>query len=64
MPTIKFGKCVWDELSAMDCWKTSCGRRFELLEDGPLGGGFRYCPGCGRPILVREQDPFEEWDED
>jgi len=63
MPTIKFGKCVWDETEDGD-WESSCGRVFTLFIDGPRANDYRYCPGCGRPIVERERDPFEEWDED
>jgi len=33
-------------------WQSGCGLLFCFDNDGPSENGFRFCPFCGRPMLV------------
>jgi len=57
-------ECVWiqydDETS--DFWASSCGEDWALFEGDPQMNRYRFCPGCGKPIVAKslEVTAFEE----
>jgi hypothetical protein len=44
--------CAWRE-DDLGNWGTSCGGLYVLLVDGPEENGYRFCPGCGKPITAQ-----------
>ena len=50
-------RCRWSEDEA--AWVHDCGMRWYLLNDSPTKAiGANYCPKCGKPLeVVNEEDP-------
>jgi len=47
--------CEWHTLE-YDTWGTRCGNTHEFFYDGPKENGHKYCPYCGRKIVVIESE--------
>ena len=50
-------RCVWRILEAEYCvWETGCGEAFQFFPEmpTPVDNGFRFCPYCGRSIVVSD----------
>ena len=39
--------CTWKYDDSDDCWETSCGNTFILLDGSPEDNGMKYCCYCG-----------------
>ena len=53
--------CIWtcDEPWESDCWNSSCGESFVLIEGTPKENNFKYCVYCGKELkeeIEGEQD--------
>ena len=46
--------CEWQEPDVMSegIWETDCGNAHEFFVDGPVENGYKFCPYCGRRIVV------------
>lgn len=47
--------CVWrvhDEVHMPDTYETTCKNAFLFADGGPDDNGFKYCPYCGRELLI------------
>lgn len=42
--------CVWTEEMDGDCWDSSCGESFVLIEGTPKENDFKFCAYCGKEI--------------
>ena len=49
------GQCEWHE-DERGLWHTQCGNVFEFYDGGPKENNFRFCPYCGRRLIVRAAD--------
>jgi len=39
-------------------WETDCGNAHEFFADGPEQNGYKFCPYCGRRIVVIESETY------
>ena len=49
--------CAWvldDEDN--NTWATTCGNMYVFMEGGPVENDMRYCPYCGKRILVTQEE--------
>lgn len=46
--------CIWKSDDGLDWtyWYTTCGEAFSFEVGVPDENHYRYCPGCGRAILL------------
>lgn len=54
-------KCTWEE-DRDGNWNTACDRIFTMTADTPTENDYRFCPGCGKPI-VEVLFAYDVWDE-
>ena len=47
--------CTWTE-DTNGNWEASCGETWVLETGDPAENHYRYCPGCGRAIVVKRMD--------
>lgn len=49
-----YAVCEWtlDAWINGDSWDTSCAEKHLFSADGPKENGYKYCPYCGRPLVV------------
>lgn len=45
--------CKW-EYDDDDFWEASCGDAFMFADAGPFENNFKFCPYCGKPLVVEE----------
>jgi hypothetical protein len=45
-------KCEWKEDALSGEWITQCGEKHEFIDDGPQENHYRFCPHCGKAILL------------
>ena len=50
--------CTWTE-DSQGGWEATCGETWYLESGTPAENHYRYCPGCGRVIVVKQQE--EQW---
>ena len=45
--------CTWTHTDYCfeDCWETSCGNVWCLIEGTPTENGMQFCPYCGKPLV-------------
>lgn len=55
------GLCEWVEDKDGD-WKAACGQGFTLFNGAPEENHYRYCPNCGKKIVAKPVDVFDEED--
>lgn len=55
------GLCEWVEDKDGD-WKAACGQGFTLFDGAPEENHYRYCPNCGKKIVAKPVDVFDEED--
>lgn len=49
------GKVVdgcWWEYDEDGAWETGCGRSWIFIDGGPEDNTVRFCPGCGKRVVV------------
>ena len=56
--------CVWTKDEWADTWETGCGNAFVFNDEGPTENGFKFCPYCGKSVLVKITDTKEPPDAD
>ena len=51
--------CEWRDPGEDDVsWQTGCGKLWEFIDDGPSENGVKFCPYCGKPlVLVPAEEP-------
>ena len=47
--------CTWKHDLYHDVWDTSCGDSACFISDGPKDNNYRFCPYCGKPLVVEEK---------
>ena len=54
---VRSRRCVWTQqhvgIVPLDVWSSPCDAFGESFAAGPVPGGWRFCPRCGRPIETR-----------
>ena len=62
VPSKELLGCSWSE-DGDGGWESDCGLMWEFNnEGGPLDNDMRYCPKCGKPLMVEpsaESEPME-----
>jgi len=53
------GLCEWVENKDGD-WNAACGQGFTLFDGAPEENHYRYCPNCGKKIVAKPVDVFDE----
>ena len=56
------GVCKWTQDDEYGYWSGDCGILWELISDGPITNGMKYCPGCGK--LLDQQSEPKHFDDD
>jgi len=41
-------------------WETYCGNAHEFFADGPVENSYKYCPYCGRRIVIIESEDHDQ----
>jgi len=54
--------CLWTEDQDGN-WSTTCGKAFTLFSGMPKENNYNFCPNCGRKIVEKPVDPFDEEEE-
>lgn len=45
--------CEWEaEVEDSGVWEGSCGAAWVLLNGGPAENEMKFCPGCGKPVVI------------
>ena len=48
--------CEWKpDDSESGTWASGCGELWSFIDGGPTENRVRFCHGCGRPVVVKEQ---------
>lgn len=47
--------CIWTYDDVHDCWETTCGNAFVIIEGVPIENDMLYCPYCGGHLLDEEE---------
>lgn len=52
--------CTWTPDSDPDfsMWETACGNAWEFTTEGPKENGVKFCPYCGKPLVIAEAAPI------
>lgn len=48
--------CEWKSDDSDHSWEGQCGTKWQFFDDGPTENGMKFCPGCGKPVLVTIPD--------
>jgi hypothetical protein len=48
--------CLWGQDDGI--WETGCGHAFEFNDGDPTDNWFRFCPYCGKSLVVIDYDDF------
>ena len=50
--------CMWRYLEDWtgSYWETSCNNKFQFINGSIEGNDFKYCPYCGKEIMVEENE--------
>nr|DAM52113.1 MAG TPA: NTP-PPase-like protein [Caudoviricetes sp.] len=51
--------CEWSFDGQEHSWNGKCGASWLFFEDGPNENRMRFCPGCGKPVLIAYQPEGE-----
>ena len=43
-------ECEWSFDGVM--WNTTCGESWQFTTDGPAENNYRFCHGCGKPVVI------------
>lgn len=49
-------ECLWIPDDHDDDWATACGSAFTFIDGGPPENDFRFCPYCGRSLVIAATD--------
>ncbi|WP_158784650.1 LexA family transcriptional regulator [Pantoea sp. BAV 3049] len=53
--------CQWSYSDEPDYhWIGACGMAWWFSDDGPAENNFKFCPGCGKPVKIDEQEAEDE----
>ncbi len=45
--------CFWEEVDDGECYESSCNKKeFQFNDGNPQDNGFKFCPYCGKKLLV------------
>jgi hypothetical protein len=48
-------ECVWEQDTDEDSWDTSCGAKWQFIDDGPEENNVHYCHQCGGKVAHKER---------
>lgn len=46
------GGCEWAYDDDGYKWEADCGTVWHFIDDGPNENGLKFCPGCGKPVVL------------
>ena len=49
--------CLWGQDDGI--WETGCGHAFEFNDGDPTDNYFRFCPYCGKSLVVIDYDDVD-----
>jgi len=58
MSDTKNQACQWKYCEHECSWDTQCDNKYQFTNDGPKENGYKFCPGCGKPVaLAGDREP-------
>lgn len=51
--------CTWSH-DGIGIWAGSCGTKWAFTDDGPTENGMRFCPCCGKTLVMADEDESDD----